>query len=142
MNNDLTLANLSDLHRISVGYDNMFHRLNNIPTNSTTYPPYNVIKVSDTVTIIEIAVAGFSPDDLDVTLHNGMLTVTGENTIDPDRVYLYRGIASRKFSRSWQLADYVEVKGATVENGLLIINLELSIPEEHKPQKIAIRSKK
>jgi molecular chaperone IbpA len=100
-----------------------------------------VIKTSDTLTTIEIAVAGFHPDDLDVSLQNGLLSVSGENTIDNTAQYLYRGIATRKFNRSWQLADGVEVKSATAENGLLVITLEHLVPEEHKPKKIAIKVK-
>lgn len=138
---ELNLMNLADLHRISVGFDNMFHRLHNMPAmgTSTGYPPYNVIKTSDSLTTIEVAVAGFHPDDLEVTLHNGLLQVTGENTVDNNSQYLYRGIANRKFSRSWQLADGVEVKSASTTNGLLIICLEHQTPEENKPKKIAIK---
>lgn len=141
MTYELSVNNLADLHRISVGFDNMFNRLHSMPTmgNSTGYPPYNVIKVSDTLTQIEVAVAGFKPDDLDVTLQNGVLTIAGENTVDNVVNYLYRGIATRKFNRSWQLADGVEVKSATVENGLLVITLEHLVPEEDKPKKIAIK---
>lgn len=136
----MNLMNLSDLHRISIGFDNMFNRLHNIPAaGSTGYPPYNVIKKSESLTHIEVAVAGFHPDDLEVTLHNGVLMVTGENTVDNTAQYLYRGIANRKFSRSWQLADGVEVKSASTENGLLIICLEHLVPEQEKPKKIAIK---
>ena len=143
MTYELSLNNLADLHRISVGFDNMFNRLHSMPTLSTGsgYPPYNVIKTSDTLTTIEIAVAGFNPADLDVSLQNGLLSVTGENTIDTSAQYLYRGIATRKFNRSWQLADGVEVKSATAENGLLVITLEHLVPEEDKPKKIAIKVK-
>lgn len=139
MNDALTIM-LNDLHRSSVGFDNIFNRLHKMPASTGTgYPPYNVIKTSDTMTTIEIAVAGFHPDDLEVTLHNGLLTVTGENTVDNNSQYLYRGIANRKFNRSWQLADGVEVKSASTENGLLIICLEHQVPEEDKPKKIAIK---
>lgn len=139
----LSLNNLEDLHRISVGFDNMFNRLHNMPTLGTGagYPPYNVIKTSDTLTTIEIAVAGFRPEDLDVSLQNGLLSVSGENTIDTSAQYLYRGIATRKFNRSWQLADGVEVKSASAENGLLVITLEHLVPEQDKPKKIAIKVK-
>jgi molecular chaperone IbpA len=138
----LQLNNLADLHRISVGFDNMFNRLHNIPAaGATGYPPYNVIKISDSITKIELAVAGFRPEELDVTLQNGVLSVTGVNETDPGINYLHRGIATRKFDRSWQLADGVEVKGATVEYGLLVITLEHLIPEQHKPKKIAIKVK-
>ena len=142
MNDALTIM-LNDLHRSSVGFDNMFNRLHNMPSlgSGSGYPPYNVIKTSDTLTTIEIAVAGFDPADLDVTLQNGLLSVIGETTVDTDVQYLYRGIATRKFNRCWQLADGVEVKSATAENGLLVITLENQIPEEDKPKKIAIQVK-
>lgn len=138
----LQLNNLADLHRISVGFDNMFNRLHNIPTSGASgYPPYNVIKVSDSITKIELAVAGFRPEELDVSLQNGLLSVTGINETDTSVNYLHRGIATRKFERNWQLADGVEVKGATVENGLLVITLEHLVPEQDKPKKIAIKVK-
>lgn len=132
---------LNDLHRFSVGYDTMLHRINNVSTSSN-YPPYNVVKLSETVTQIEIAVAGFSQDDLNVTEQNGMLTVSGEDTSEPVGTYLHRGIAARKFSRSWQLAENVDVKGAEVKNGILVVTLEHQIPEEAKPKKIPIQFKK
>jgi molecular chaperone IbpA len=130
---------LDDLNRISVGFEPMFDRINYAGTVSTNYPPYNVIKLSDTLTVIEMAVAGFKPEDLDVSIANGLLTITGESSVDTDTVYLYRGIASRKFTRSWQLAENIEVKAAETNNGMLTITLEQLIPESAKPKKIAIK---
>jgi molecular chaperone IbpA len=133
------LQTLNDFHRISVGFDDVFNRLHSTTSyNTQSYPPYNIVKSGDNTYSIEIAVAGFSQDDLDVTLHKGLLTVSGEITSESNNNFLYRGIATRKFERSWQLADSVEVSSAEVKNGLLTINLEQHIPEEDKPQKIAI----
>ena len=134
------LQQLHDFHRVSVGFDDIFNRLHSTTTvtNSTGYPPYNIIQNEENNYSIEVAVAGFTQEDLDVTLHKGLLSVTGEIKTPNDNTFLYRGIATRKFERSWQLADNVEVKSATVKNGMLIIELEQHIPEEDKPQKIAI----
>lgn len=141
MSNLLTVYD--NLNRASVGFDRLFDRLSQAAaaTTTTSYPPYNLVKHSDTEYEIQLAVAGFREDELDVTMHNGELTITGEAVeSEEDTVtnFLYKGIAKRKFTRVFNLADGVEIKSATVKNGLLSINLEHHIPEEMKPKKIAI----
>lgn len=139
-----------DLLPSTVGFDRMFSTLetvNDILTNPTTklpsYPPYNIVKTGDNTYTIEMAVAGFTMDDIEVTMEDSHLTVVGskkETTAETN--YLYKGIALRNFTRSFTLADTVEVKAADIVNGLLIISLENIIPEAKKPKKIPIGTKK
>lgn len=99
-------------------------------TDSAGYPPYNIEQTSDTAYRITLAVAGFSEDDLSITLEDRQLVVRGRHKDDGDgRVFLHRGIAARQFQRSFVLAEGVEVSGAAVENGLLHVDLERKVPE-------------
>lgn len=99
-------------------------------TDSAGYPPYNIEQTSDTAYRITLAVAGFSEDDLSITLEDRQLVVRGRHKDDGEgRVFLHRGIAARQFQRSFVLAEGVEVSGAAVENGLLHVDLERSVPE-------------
>jgi molecular chaperone IbpA len=112
--------------------------------NASNYPPYNIIKESETIWKIEVAVAGFDESELDVEIVNNELVVTGavnkENKAEQQ--YLHQGIAGRDFERTFALADNVEVKGAAVKNGILTVTLEHIIPESAKPKKIAITFQK
>ena len=127
----------------SVGFDSFFNRLFDDAFNSggsgATYPPYNIRKMSDYTYVIELALAGFTKDDLDVELTDGTLTVKSVPTKnDGDDSYLHNGIAKRVFTRRFNIADDVIVKGADLFNGLLKIELERVIPEEKRPRKIEI----
>lgn len=102
------------------------------------YPPYNIEQIGDTQLRITLAVAGFSLDDLDVELDNNQLTIKGKQTDDGTRVFLHRGIAARQFVRAFVLADGIEIAGATLDNGLLHIDLERIVPES-QVQKIQIK---
>lgn len=102
------------------------------------YPPYNIEQVDETSLRITLAVAGFSMDDLDVEVDNNQLTIRGKQTDDPSRVFLHRGIAARQFVRAFVLADGIEIHGATLDNGLLHIDLKRIIPES-QVQKIQIK---
>lgn len=111
-------------------------------TNTTpAYPPYNVIKFNDDEYVMEFAVAGFSKDDISITTEKDVLTVKGEKE-DPEfekgAGYVHKGIAGRKFKRSFTLPEYFEVVGASMNDGILGINLERQIPEEKKPKEITI----
>lgn len=134
---------LAPLSRFTVGFDNLFREMDKLQLNSTansTYPPYNIVNVNDEQFFIEIAVAGFEEKDLDVTLENSVLTITGNKSEDSDeRQYVHRGIAMRNFTRVFRLADHIEVDGAKLENGLLVVNLKKLVPEELKPRKIEIK---
>ena len=134
----------SPLMRSTVGFDNLFRMLDGAQRSGTTggYPPYNIEKVTDDEYRITMAVAGFGEDELDVTLENDVLTISGkagEASGEEGEVrYLHRGIAKRAFERRFNLADTIKVVGAGLENGLLHVDLEREIPEERKPRQIAI----
>jgi molecular chaperone IbpA len=131
------------LHRHAIGFDRVFDELNRAFANSKSdgnYPPYNVVQLNDTQYVIEVAVAGFAESELDVELKDSTLMVKGEKTKEEGSEinYLHKGISNRNFTRNITLAENVEVRGATVKNGILSVALELVIPEEQKPKKIAI----
>ena len=145
MNTTMTKFDLTPFNRASVGFDRLFDVLDRQFANSvsTTYPPYNIIKEGEDSYKIEIAVAGFREDELEITVKDYVLTVTGEQKAQQsDSLYLHKGISSRSFTRTFTLGEHVEVKGATVQNGLLVISLERNLPEEVKPKKIAITFQK
>lgn len=122
----------------TVGYERMFDTLDKLNEFSNTkYPPYNIVKLGDNLLEIEMAVAGFNRDEIDIELSDGTLTVKG-NPANEDKSYVYRGIASRSFIHRFALADTIRVDGAGLENGMLRIKLENVIPEHRKPRKIEI----
>ncbi len=137
--------NLDPFWRTSVGFDRLFDLLDESlrfePEDN--YPPYNIVRTGEDSYRISLAVAGFKPEQLSVTVQQNMLTITGrasEKQNEPE--YLYKGIAARSFERRFSLADYVEVKGATFEDGLLQIELERELPEAMKPRRIEIKTGK
>lgn len=122
-----------------IGFDRFFDNYSSVSTNS--YPPYNVIKVDENNYLIEVAVAGFGKNDIEITEQDGVLKVEGSHVEDhPEAKYLHRGVAARKFTRMFNLHDDVKVKGADIHKGLLQIKLERIVPEEKKPKRIAIGS--
>jgi molecular chaperone IbpA len=133
---------LAPLYRNTVGFDRLFSMLDNLGGVETapSYPPYNIERTGETAYRISIAVAGFTQDDLSIETKENALSVKGERKLDQDRKadVLYQGIAARSFERRFQLADYVQVTGASLENGLLHIDLVREIPEAKKPRQIAI----
>jgi molecular chaperone IbpA len=136
---------LSPLYRSTVGFDRLFTLLDSMSNvdNGQTYPPYNIERTGENAYRITMAVAGFGEGDLEIEAKHNVLTVTGEKkeeAAEEGREVLYRGIAGRAFERRFQLADHVEVRGATLENGLLHVDLVREIPEAMKPRKIAIGS--
>jgi molecular chaperone IbpA len=140
-------TNLFSLANNGIGFDHMFDRLEKLSSNmiqNTSYPPYNIKKVEDNKYVIEVAVAGFGKQDLELELQDSTLTIKGNTTLDTvledgvDVTYLYRGIANRNFTRKFTLADSVEIKNAQFINGLLKVWLENVIPESKKPKKIDI----
>lgn len=139
-NLSLRSLDIPSIHKFAVGFDNMFDEIMRTTAQTTNYPPYNVVKHGDDKFAIELAVAGFKDGDIDVTVEKNQLTVKGEKAIDLNEgaEYLHRGISARSFVRTWTLADYVEVTGAVVQDGILTVNLERIVPEESKPKKIAI----
>jgi molecular chaperone IbpA len=137
----LHTLDLPALHRHAIGFDRMFEELNRTFANSRSdnYPPHNVVKLDDTHYVIEVAVAGFAENEINVELKESVLTVSGEQTkSDKEIEYLHKGISARNFTRTFTLADNMQVRGATVKNGILAVALEQIIPEEQKPKKIQI----
>ncbi len=127
------------LYRSTVGFDRLFSMLDGVTSDTPSYPPYNIERLDENAYRITMAVAGFRADDLSIESKEAVLTVKGDKTAqDKDDNVLYRGIASRAFERRFQLADFVEVKEAALENGLLHIELVREVPEAMKPRKIAI----
>ena len=123
----------------AIGFDRFFEDIERVSSINDNFPPYNVIKSSEDSYLIELAVAGFNKDELNIEYKDGILTVTGDNTTRQDLDFVHKGISERSFKRSWTLGDHVKVKSATVVNGLLVLSLEREIPESEKPQTIKIK---
>lgn len=125
-----------------IGLDHMFNNLarrTGVQADAVSYPPYNVITTSDNEYIVELAVAGFGKDELSVVVDKGDLVIEGsKEESDDETKYLHKGISSRKFQRSFKLAEHVQVVGADVKDGIMSIKLEREVPEELQPKKIAI----
>lgn len=139
-----TPAVFKDFEKLFVGFDDQFGRLAKVHADLskqlTNYPPCNVRKVSDNNYVVELALAGFSKQDIDIQIEDGTLTISGRVADDAAAAdsYLFRGIANRPFRRSFVLSDRVEVHSAEFFNGLLRISLERLIPEAAKPKKVVI----
>lgn len=141
----------STLKTFGIGYDSFLKNFNDLLDLGKTigqtagYPPFNISKVDDNKYVIEMAVAGFGKSNLDITLNDGVLTISGKvESDDEDSMsnYLYKGIANRAFSRKFALADTVEIRDADLVNGMLKIFFENVIPEHKKPRKISIGGNK
>ena len=130
----------SPLYRSVVGFDRLADLLDAAAHESATgYPPYNIERTGDHEYRIEIAVAGFKPDELTIDVKEAVLSVTGQKAAnDVERRFVHRGLAERNFERRFQLADHVKVVGAKLANGLLTIELQREIPEEKKPRAIPV----
>lgn len=126
----------------TVGFDRLFDMLETSSGQTQeNYPPFDLIKTGDNDYRIELAVAGFTPEEIDITAQQNVLLVTGrktEETESKDSDFIYRGIANRSFERRFALADHIQVKGADLKDGLLAIELVREIPEAMKPRKISI----
>jgi molecular chaperone IbpA len=133
----------SPYRRSTVGFDRLFDMLENSTLGQAqeNYPPFDLIKLGDNDYRIELAVAGFKPDEIDITAQQNVLLVSGrknEETDEKGNDYVYRGIATRSFERRFALADHIQVRGADMKDGLLSIELVREIPEAMKPKKISI----
>ncbi|MFM5013898.1 Hsp20 family protein [Aeromonas veronii] len=129
----------SPLYRSAIGFDRLANLIESAASNGNAgYPPYNIEQLGDNDYRISMAVAGFTQEELELSFQENLLTVKGNKQADTGRNYLYQGIAERGFERSFQLADYVRVKGADLKNGLLHIELVREVPEAMKPRKIEI----
>jgi molecular chaperone IbpA len=139
----VTRFDTAALNRALVGFDRLFDTFETRFANqlTTNYPPHNIVKTDDTHYQIEIAIAGFKKHEVAVEVEQDMLTVRGETetpTESTSRQYLHRGLSSRNFVRSWQLAEHMVVNGAEIKDGILTISLEYVIPEEKKARVIDI----
>lgn len=137
-------VDLSPLYRSFVGVDRMIDLIDAASRADAAgggYPPYNIEETGEDAYRIELAVAGFGEDDLDVTVEDALLVISGKKENGDERRYLHRGIAERAFERRFNLAEHVIVTGAKLENGLLVVDLRREIPDSAKPRRIAIASK-
>jgi len=133
----------SPLYRSTVGFDRLFDMLDQTAQVEpmTNWPPYNIEKAGEDQYVITMAIAGFSPDEVEIMQKESLLTVTGQKKVmDENKQYLHRGIATRTFKQSFNLADHVKVTGASLENGLLTIELKREVPEALKPRRIEVAS--
>jgi molecular chaperone IbpA len=142
----ITTFNLETLPKFAIGFDRMFEELARTQEklNNSNYPPYNILRITETEYAIEVAVAGFAEDELTVDVVDGELMIRGEsksNQIENAGNYLHQGIAARNFTRTFALPDDAEVKNATVKNGILRVEVEVFIPESTK-KSIAITFEK
>jgi len=129
--------------RTTVGFDRLFEMLESglLGEAADGYPPFDIVKEEEDRYRITLALAGFRPDEVEITARQDQLVIAGRKAErQDDDTYVYRGIATRSFERRFQLADFVEVRGADFENGLLSIHLQQVFPEEMKPRKIVINS--
>ncbi|MER8864205.1 Hsp20 family protein [Mesorhizobium sp. M0751] len=135
-----TNLDFTPLFRSSIGFDRIFNMLENASrvTAIDNWPPYDIAKTGEDAYRITMAVAGFPQDQLTITHQPNLLVVSGSQPGDDNGQYLYRGIAGRAFERQFELADHVKVVGASLDNGLLNIDLKRELPEEMKPRRIAI----
>lgn len=125
----------------SIGFDDILRQLEEVNTAMAgdNYPPHNIVRIDDDNYIVELAVAGFADEELDVSVKDGLLVITGAK--DDTRTYAYKGISTRKFVRSFKLNEHVNVKNAELGNGILSIELERVVPEADRPRKIKIGGK-
>jgi len=130
----------SRVNTYSIGFDRMFDNLMNVPTAST-YPPYNIVKNEDDKFTLEIAVAGFSKDEIEIEFKENILKIESKSRPegDDEKEYLYKGISNKRFIKSFTLSDDVVVNGADMKDGILKIDMERIIPEEKKPRLIEIK---
>ena len=125
-----------------IGFDRLFDELNSTHwANIDNYPPHNIVKTDEDKFAIELAIAGFGEKDIDVTVKDGELIISGNTQGKNDaegKEYLFKGISARKFKKTFKLQEYIEVTNAAIANGMLVVELEYKLPEEKKPKAIKI----
>lgn len=137
-------GNLKDADKFFVGFDDTFNRIakmhDDLTKNIPNYPPYNIKKTGDNTYVIELAVAGFAKQDIEIELADGKMIVKGNvQSQEAEENFLFKGIANRAFTRTFALDDHIEVKDAEMLNGMLKVFLERIIPEHKKPKKIEVK---
>ena len=132
---------LAHMNRALVGFDRVFNDRFFQGNQNGNYPPHNIVKYSENQYGIEVAVAGFSKEEITVEVDQDQLTITGVKSVDVNesKEYLHRGLAARDFNQMYTLAEYMEVKGAEVKDGMLKISIERIVPEALKPRQIEIK---
>lgn len=138
----MTLTRFTNLYPSVVGFDGLFDRLDNLMNEKvSTFPPHNIVKLSDSKYHVEMAVAGFAEDELTIETLRNVLSIKGEKKNEESKEYLHQGIATRSFTKNFTVADTVRVTGASMNNGILSIELENIVPEEKQVRKIQINKK-
>ena len=122
----------NDIEKYSIGLDGWLDRVSNVNHLQSNYPPYNLIRVSDSEYSLEVAVAGFKSNELTVYTENGQLVVEGNKSSNEDKEYLYRSLSHKNFKRVWSLAEEIEVKKVSFEDGLLVVKLWKIVPDKQK----------
>jgi len=134
-----------DFDKFFVGFDDTYNRLakihDDLTHNIPNYPPYNIKKIEDNKYVIELAVAGFARQDIEITIENNKLIIKGNSADDNDN-FIFKGIANRAFTRTFALDEQIEIKDAALFNGMLKIALDRIIPEHKKPRKIEVKEPK
>lgn len=136
---------LTPLYRSSIGYDSLASMLETVArrdASTSSYPPYNIELLSENAYRITMAVAGFAEEEISIEVKEQSLTITGEKVDDQETEYLHQGIAARNFERRFNLAEHVEITGASLTNGLLHVDLKRELPEAMKPRTIKIATSK
>ena len=125
-----------------IGFDHIFDQLENIHKHAKdTYPPHNVVKNDDYNYVVEMAVAGFKEDHIDIEVNDGVLHIKGERPSRREQdKYVHKGISAKNWKKSFRLSEYTEVTGANLEDGILAVNLQVVLPKEKQPRKISINS--
>jgi molecular chaperone IbpA len=138
----ITAFDLTPFYRNAIGVDRLFDRIVNQIDHaaSTNYPPYNIVETGENTYEVQVAVAGFTQGEIEITVKDGELIIRGEKTesLAEGHVYRHQGISARKFLRTFSLGDYVEVKDAVSQDGILTVKLERIVPESAKPKTVAI----
>jgi molecular chaperone IbpA len=123
-----------------IGFNRNLAQLNNVyKTNNQSYPPYDLLKLDEDTYVLSLAVAGFSKEDIDISVDNRSLIIKGEIVEITDAEVVHKGIASRKFTRTFALGEYMEIVGAELKDGMLTIKIDRIVPEEKKPKSIKIK---
>ena len=134
----MNALNLTPLLRTAIGFDRLARMADTAASSDVSYPPYNIEKTGDDSYRLIMAVAGFGPDDIELTVKENTLLIAGKGPVEGSSELLYRGIAGRAFERKFVLADHIVVEGADLRNGLLMVGLKRVVPEALKPRRVAI----
>ena len=132
------LINLNNFLNNAIGFESFFERFNRLPEINAGFPHYNIKKATEDTYILEMAVAGYKKSDINVTVEDGVLSVGGKSS-DKEEDFVHKGIAKRAFQRQLQLSEYVECKGAKLEDGMLKVELNYNPPEDKKPKQITVK---